>query len=218
MTVWKFSALSASDRTAIFALRTRSFGVRFLAFYAANRYLCNRGVVRIPKYGFAMKRLLGTMFLGILLFSACTKDEEGGDIVWDFWNYNMVFAVTDAAGRDLLDPAVEENVLGNDIRVYYRGEVYVPADDSRAMERGGLALRHGYDEEADRYVLAFGLFSPADQHHRQTFTIDWGDGTRNEVAFDCYVAGPEERPAVRKNLYLDGEQTEDTPYLIRLVK
>lgn len=165
-----------------------------------------------------MKRLLGIAALCILFLSACSKEEEGGNIVWDFWNYNMVFAVTDAAGRDLLDPSVENNLLGNDIRIYYKGKEYVPADESRALDRGKLALRHGYDEEAFRYVFAFGLFSPADQYHKQVFTIDWGDGTHNEVAFDCYITGPEDDPVVRKRLFLDGEQTLDSPYLIRLIK
>ncbi len=164
-----------------------------------------------------MKRLLGIATLCCLLFSACSKDEEGGDIVWDFWNYNMVFAVSDASGRDLLDPAEEHNILGNDIRIRYEETEYVPADESRATERGELALRHGYDEGTGRYVLAFGQFSPTNQYHGASFTIDWGDGTRNDVAFDCYVTGTGDDPVVRKSLTLDGEPVE-TPYLICLTK
>lgn len=165
-----------------------------------------------------MKRILWIAALCGVLFTACSKDEEGGDIVWDFWNYNMVFAVSDAAGRDLLDPAVAENLLGNDIRINYRKEEFVLSDQSRASDRGKLALRHGYDDASSRYVLAFGSFSPSDNYHGQVFSIDWGDGTRNDLTFDCYVQWSGDEPLIRKRLLVDGEPTAEGPYLIRLTK
>lgn len=166
-----------------------------------------------------MKRFLWLSFLCGLLLSACSKDEDESDIVWDFWNYNMVFAVTDhASGRDLLDPAVEDNILSSDIKVIYQGQEYMCVDETRALKNGLLALRHGYDENAGRYVLAFGKFSPADKYHKETFVVDWGDGARNEISFDCYVTWPEGNPVVQKKLLVDGVPTEDTPYLISVVK
>lgn len=165
-----------------------------------------------------MRRLLWITTLCGLLLSACSKDEEDENIVWDFWSYNIVFSVVDAEGRDLLDPAVEGNILDNDIRIHYDDRVYATVDERRSLEQGALALRHGYDERPGRYVLAFGRFSPRDRYLGQTFAIDWGDGTRNEVAFDCYIEWRGDEPFARKSILLDGVPTPERPYLIRLVK
>lgn len=166
-----------------------------------------------------MKGLLWMACFCGLLLTACSKDEEETDIIWDFWNYNMVFAVTDrASGCDLLDPEAEENILGSDIRVIYQGREYGCVDETRALEKGPFALRHGYDENSGRYVLAFGRFSPADQYHKETFVVDWGDGSQNKISFDCYVTWPEGHPVVQKKLLVDDVLIKDTPYLISVVK
>ncbi len=47
-------------------------------------------------------------------------------------------------------------------------------------------------------------------YHEETFTIDWGDGTTSEVAFDFYVTWHFEEkwgfdvPTIHKRLWIDG--------------
>lgn len=166
-------------------------------------------------------------------------------MIWDFVNYSICFTVSDAAGNDLLDKNVESNILENDITVTYRTKKYtiekelgrkpgeegeeggddtgeVAPDDEETgkpqvrfnMPRS-LGLRLCENCEGLKY-LAFGEFSPQSSYKNEPFTIEWGDGTKDNISFDCYITWANYDPTVHLKYLLNGEVQDRG--LIRLVK
>lgn len=65
-----------------------------------------------------MKKLW-LLISGLLMLVGCSDD-----LIWDFYNHSVYVAVKDAAGRDLLDPATEGNILNEGLQVSYDGKEY----------------------------------------------------------------------------------------------
>ncbi|MDR0907837.1 MAG: hypothetical protein LBM63_04445 [Rikenellaceae bacterium] len=147
-----------------------------------------------------MKRLV----LISLLFVFATCDIQD-DRIWDFNNPNVCFFVKNAAGENLLDPNVEGNILDNEITVDYNGQVFgMDSVQTRALPPVWYGLRvEPYSDVLDGTpVLKFGEFSPVEDYHGETFTINWGDDTSDEVKFDLYI---KREPNVIKSLWFNGE-------------
>lgn len=181
-----------------------------------------------------MKRLL-LLFSAWMFLLSCTQgaddkenlvaENSGHEVaVWDFSNYAVAFEVVDkVTGADLLDPATEGNILGGVIRAVYRDRVYdrLTVDDlqydleidttmTKAMMALPCALRWGWSEWDGKYLLAFGEFAP-ENYRGERFTIEWGDGSHNEIVFDCYVVWSGSTPDVCRSLTIDGEPVESIP-------
>ena len=131
-----------------------------------------------------------SIFLGLPLalfaLTAC-EDEPEEFLIWDFTCYSMEMEVSDEAGNDLLDPANADNILGDSIRVLYNGEIYsldTASITTRFNMPQPLALRYYQDYDTHKYRLAFGEFTPEDDFKNESFTLDWGDGTTDEISFD----------------------------------
>ena len=159
----------------------------------------------------------------VCLLAGCNKivgDDD--DIIWDFTCYSVSIYLADSrTGQNLLDPANDGNVLGQEISVEYDGKSYPIIADSRFNMPGELALRHveyewQWNEANHRYEqitshhLEFGEFTPCDDFHGEEFTIHWSDGTSNKVRFDCYIVWKSKKePEVIRKLWLDGIEQED---------
>ena len=111
----------------------------------------------------------------------------------DYAHFDFYMFVKNAAGENMLDPAVDGNILGNDICVEYDGEIWpVSTQSTRASGTPpwyGLRIEplNPY-REGSPSVLKFGMFPTGNGGcYGEEFTIDWGDGTTNKVKFDCYV-------------------------------
>jgi hypothetical protein len=160
-----------------------------------------------------MKKLLLMSLL--LMFAAC-------GMIWDFNNPDICFFVKNAAGENLLDPNVEGNILDNEITVDYDGNIY---GLDRIRTRETIAVWYGLRIEPlnnidDTPVLKFGEFFT--QHRRdersyqgETLTINWGDGTNDEVKFDLYVKGTHK---VIKKIWLNGKLQSRNSLVINIVK
>lgn len=166
-----------------------------------------------------------SIFLGLPLalfaLTAC-EDEPEEFLIWDFTCYSMEMEVSDEAGNDLLDPANADNILGDSIRVLYNGEIYsldTASITTRFNMPQPLALRYYQDYDTHKYRLAFGEFTPEDDFKNESFTLDWGDGTTDEISFDCYITWKDQDPTVHKKLFLNGEEIGmDFTYLLKFVK
>jgi len=53
--------------------------------------------------------------------------------------------------------------------------------------------------------LSFGEFSPTSNYTNTKFTIDWGDGTKDEITFDLYITWKDYQPTVHSNVSLNGK-------------
>jgi hypothetical protein len=154
-----------------------------------------------------------------LAFTACDI-QQYGEV--DYNTPSVCFFVKNAAGENLLDPNVEGNILGNEITVDYNGEVFDMGDTlTRALKPVWYGLRvEPYGDVLDHTrVLKFGEFSPVDDYHDETFTINWGDGTSDEVKFDLYI---KRELKVVKKLWFNGELLSNDPtkvsFVINIVK
>ena len=146
------------------------------------------------------------------------------DIIWDFTTFNVNFFVSDKEGNDLINPDSKENILKNDITVTYNDKEYKYKNENKITPRlnlpAELAIRTFYYNSIDKFYIAFGEFTPIDNLKNETFTIDWGDGTKDEIKFDLYITweSPTE-PIVHKKLYInDKEEEVDFEFFINIVK
>ena len=159
-----------------------------------------------------------------LLATGCYGEEEKedgpGDYIWDFINYNIYFSVKDAAGANLLDPQVSSNLLANEITVEYEGKTFPLENsvDTRFNMPRSLGLRKELLGKEKKRVLSFGEFSPEHQYKGETFTIHWGDGTKDVVKFDLYITWKKQNPTIHKRLYLNDKEYSKDSFLIKIVK
>ena len=166
-----------------------------------------------------MKNLLKLLLLAMVAMAGAACDEEEGKLmIWDFTHYTVEFVVEDAeTGADLLDPATEGNILEQEIKVIYNGTEY-PRWTKMSLEAWDFediastrydmprpfALRWGWSNGAYSYLVAFGDFDPTQDFHQESFMIDWGDGTQNEIVLNCYVTWKNGKPTVHRALWVDG--------------
>jgi hypothetical protein len=135
---------------------------------------------------------------------------------WDLVNPDVCCFVRNADGENLLDPATEGNILDNEITVDYNGETYGMNGNAgtRASHEVwyGLRVEPYNDFSDDTPVLKFGEFRSTSHdsgsYRGETLTINWGDGTSDEIKFDLYVKGSHN---VKQKIWLNGElQSEDS--------
>lgn len=159
--------------------------------------------------------------LALGLLATC-DDGPADDMIWDFACYEMRVEVVDEAGNDLLNPATAGNILDDSVRVVYGGVSYSRDTNliqTRYLPPAPLALRYYKVETTGQYRMAFGEFTPTDDHENDAFTIEWGDGTADKVAFDCYISWDgDNQPTVHKKIYLNGEPMAGEDYLVRIVR
>lgn len=77
-----------------------------------------------------MKKILSSWktFLAVTLVAvalpSCSNDDDDDIVLWDFIPNEIRLEITDAKGNNLLDPAGENNIVGENITVDYEGETY----------------------------------------------------------------------------------------------
>ena len=81
-----------------------------------------------------MKKLffiVSLLALSLGCLTSCNDSEKpSADYEWDFNVSDIVLHVTSQEGTNLLDAGVAGNILENDIRIEYAGEVYPLADET----------------------------------------------------------------------------------------
>ena len=169
------------------------------------------------------------LFIGLVtlltIFAGCNDEEEYDPLIWDFKCYNINIIVLDEEGNDLLDHNNPENILNNEITVVYNNNKYAKKYENeitlRALTPQKLAIRTIHDEKNNKHYIAFGEFSPTENFKSETFTIDWGDGTKDEIKFDLYITwkNPKE-PTVHKKLYINEKEveTDESGFTVNLTK
>lgn len=136
------------------------------------------------------------------MLSGCS---DGDDLIWDFYNHSVYMAVKDADGRDLLDPATDGNILNEGLQVTYKGKKYALLSDLYTRATCPRELGFRLMEWKGSYYLSFGEFDPGG-YRRESFIIEWGDGTRDEVTFDLYTTWKRDDPTIHRRLWLNGEE------------
>ncbi|MDR2912876.1 MAG: hypothetical protein LBV38_06265 [Alistipes sp.] len=163
------------------------------------------------------------------LFAGC------GDVVYPIWdfppsNIGLIVRTSEWDGdNNLLDPDFDGNILGNEIVAEYNGKEYplgfIDAK-TRYIPASWRGLRvgkyYGYDGDDGTTALLFGEFQTEthESSHPETFTIDWGDGTSDEVKFDLYVTYSKKgkEANVHRSIWLNGELQSDNSLVVEIVK
>jgi hypothetical protein len=146
-----------------------------------------------------------------VLLAGCTSGEVPR---WDFPNEEIIISLKNGRGDNLLSPRPgSDNAFLKGISVTYNGETHnlkgIPAtraDKPVLPTMNGLQLRTGWNGSA---VMVFGEFScdEGKEYRGETFTINWADGTSDEVKFDLYATpNGEEQPSIHKRTWLNKDE------------
>lgn len=169
---------------------------------------------------FAIMNRLSLYFLLIpaMFMAGCyggNNDNYPCDMIWDLYPMNITFSAADADGNDLLDPESNLNILDK-ITVQYRNKTYTVGEKDESMHTRAYkphweGLSTEYSERHECYLLRIGEFGPdGGGHHNDKLTINWGDGTKDEITFDFYVTWSKCEPDVYSKFQVNGEK--QTPF------
>lgn len=181
--------------------------------------------IRNLKYNENMKKLffiVSLLALSLGCLTSCNDSEKpSADYEWDFNVSDIVLHVTSQEGTNLLDAGVAGNILENDIRIEYAGEVYPLADETgrggqpesdvpatRMLLPAWNGLSLGMTDDCGP-CLKFGEFGPTKMYKNECFTLDLGTGRTWNISFDFWVDGINtDNPVVHSSLYVDGEKMD----------
>lgn len=192
-----------------------------------------KNCIRNLKYNENMKKLffiVSLLALSLGCLTSCNDSEKpSADYEWDFNVSDIVLHVTSQEGTNLLDAGVAGNILENDIRIEYAGEVYPLADETgrggqpesdvpatRMLLPAWNGLSLGMTDDCGP-CLKFGEFGPTKMYKNECFTLDLGTGRTWNISFDFWVDGINtDNPVVHSSLYVDGEKMDFPLAEIRL--
>lgn len=134
------------------------------------------------KTNLLLKVLLEVLLIPVL-FTSCKKEEDYPIWEWDFAPVVIAINVVDESGNNLMDPATENSIAGNEIKITFRGKTYnldeEPKSRAYMPEFRGLYSFDKYREDF-QYGLFFGELA-RDDNYDEEIVIDWGDGSKNDI-------------------------------------
>lgn len=128
-----------------------------------------------------MKTLIKSLFITLfaVVICACSDDEEKDLILDSKVPWSFVFDVVNADGNDLVaDGSVFDTyssakiVYGNEVYYLHTSQSEVDVESAKHIFAGG-------DYNGQKRLM-FYLFT---EHSNESFTIDWGDGKKDVIAF-----------------------------------
>lgn len=148
-----------------------------------------------------------------------SSSDDDDDAIWDIAPVLVYADVIDAAGNNLLDPAVNGNIVGETLTIEYKGEAYGVQWDTPwpGYTRAYLARFFGMlHHPADRYkpasaqnpwILEIGEW-PGDDDYDITFPLKYKD-----KEFDIRVVNSfkwvNHRPNRTTQVYLNGKKCDN---------
>ncbi len=152
------------------------------------------------------------------LFTSCKNNDEADNdlVIWDIAPIEFHIYVEDAAGRDLLNPETEGNILKQDIYAIYDQKNYKlnekPLQTRYYMPHFyGLKTVKGND---GRYYAFFGEFDGAIDWGYTPFSVKWGDGTIDHFSFDSKMYWKDEKPEFNRHFYLNEVEYEKPQFTL----
>lgn len=184
---------------------------------------------------YVMKRFTYALLAGcIALFLSCNKEKELQRGEYDLLPTCIVLNVVDESGNNLIDPEFSGNILGNEITMEHDGKVYERLDNCSEYEDiktkalppavfNGLQTYHPkYSPDKMTHCLIIGYYDRTSTIERNEYTINWGDGSKDVIAYSQsfqWVADYDEMrevPDSRQNTWLNGTALESN--VVTIVK
>ena len=154
--------------------------------------------------------LFSLALISLTLFS-CSDEDDYGNYIFDFAPYNIIVAVQDTVGNDLL--ASEQF---NDTKFEYSGTIYNIVDSlndmnlqTRTMDHYFYGLRKLMRQDG-YYILSFGEFSGDENVTDEQIIIHWGDGTTDNLSFSNYTKVKNKEPIADRTIKVNGKLIEGT--------
>lgn len=166
-----------------------------------------------------MKKIL--FFTFIMLFSglqSCSDKNDDDDIIWDYAPYILSMDVVDSEGRNLLDPEVDGNIIGEKIEMFYDDECYpvrfteIPEMQSREYfpRFFGLVRAQRWDYKAHEFTiwqLFWGEFD-CGRSKSYSFSLQFPERGNLTYKFDLKIKN-KGGDNVTKELKVNGKKLED---------
>ncbi|MBP5498430.1 MAG: hypothetical protein J6X81_03565 [Muribaculaceae bacterium] len=155
-------------------------------------------------------------FVLALLFVSC--GDEPNDVDYDYSPMGVYLFVTDADGNDLLNPETAGNILGNEITIKYRNEVYPLHLESKnpvlcsplqkaPRRKYYLAMLYGaYLEKIERtgeYYICFGEIAGEERLDMEEVIVEWGDGTSDKITLYNLLEWKKKKPFFTRKSWLN---------------
>ena len=154
--------------------------------------------------------LFSLALISLTLFS-CSDEDDYGNYIFDFAPYNIIVAVQDTAGDDLL--ASEQF---NDTRFEYSGTIYNIVDSLNDMNLQTRTMEHYFYgllklmRQDGYYILSFGEFPGDENVTDEQIIIHWGDGTTDNLSFSNYTKVKNKKMIVDRTIKVNGKLVEGT--------
>lgn len=174
-----------------------------------------------------MKRfftLAATLIGCAALLGACKEkeDDPSNYRVWDFAPIQLAVMATNAEGEDLLDPAMDNNILSEDICLQYNDKEYhlglgaasAVAEHTRYYMPNFYAIKLTRNDKG--YMLMIGEFDGQKSIEKEMMILRWADGTAEHIGFSNDVKWKNDEPDVDRHFYHNG--IEIASPLITIVK
>ena len=174
----------------------------------------------IKRFLSSWKALAVAAFVAIALPS-CSDDDL---VLWDFRPDEIQLEISDADGNNLLDPAVENNIIGENITADYEGKTYdilwnTPYPNFKPESRMLLAVFYGLahhtesvelaPSENNKWVITLGEFQHEDDYD-VTVPVKIRDKVYNvRCVHKFWWKKKYKEPASSTTIYLDGKECED---------
>lgn len=150
------------------------------------------------------------------LFTSCKNNDETDNVIWDIYPIEFHIYVQDAAGRDLLNPETENNILEQDIRAIYDQKEYKLGEkpvQTRAIYAPFMGLQTTQMLDG-RYCLTFGYFLGDIDWGYTPFSVKWGDGTIDHFSFDSKMYWKDGKPEFNRHFYLNEVEYEKPQFTL----
>lgn len=160
-----------------------------------------------------MKKKTNILLLTLFAFSSIilTSCEEKGFWCHDVSPFDINMIIEDADGNNLLNPEFEGNII-DEMTITYNDETYKIDNTkekiaTRALPSEFYGLRHLCSDNG-RHFITFGNFVGEHNYKEEKITINWGDGTSDEVTFTNKVRGGSHTPTldITRTIKLNGKE------------
>jgi hypothetical protein len=141
----------------------------------------------------------------ILSMVSCESSDK------EIYPFALEIYVRNSAGKNLLNPSVSGNITNNKISITYQGKTYqkdstVTGGGNKTTSDGSttynfFGLQTAVNSAGEKY-LAFGEIDASVSVTKETLVIDWGDGTKDEIAYTNQVG----KNNVTRSLYINGDK------------
>lgn len=167
------------------------------------------------------KFFIYTLFAVVVSLSSasCTDDEDNPYIDADITPIGFELYVNDANGTSMLDTTAYADFIKNTSVTYAGKEFHVVKLEDLTNSRLYLPVFYGLilvsGSEGSPFLF-FGEFDGAYVTDNESFTINWGDGTSDDISYSNYININGKLIDVKRRYYVNGTETES--YKITFVK